>query len=71
MWMATHLSEGGGPCFTVSLCDKILDFGNTVLHFREEVTFANVLHHVLVDFVWVVVASKLLLKVSDHWKSPN
>lgn len=69
--METHLGESGSPCFTVSLCDKVLDFGNTVLHLGEEVAFTNILHHVLVDFVWMVVASKLLSMVSDHSKSPS
>ena len=64
--MKTHLGESGSPCFTISPCDKVLDFGDTVLHLGKEVTFTNVLHHVLVNFVWVIVASKLLWNVSDH-----
>lgn len=30
-------------------------------------TFTDVPHHVLVDFVWVIIATKLLLEVSISW----
>lgn len=69
--METHLRERSGPCLAISLCDKVLDFGDTVLHLWEEVAFTNVLHHVLVDFVRVVVTTKLLLSISNHNLSPS
>lgn len=33
-------------------------------------TFTNILHLVLVDFVWMVIAAEFLLGVSIHRKSP-
>jgi hypothetical protein len=64
--MDTHFSEGSSPGLAISLCDKVLNFGDTVLHLREEVAFANVSHQVLIDLVRVVVATKLLLDVSTY-----
>lgn len=60
MHLDAHLSKGGSPCFAISLCDKVLDFGDTILHLWKEVAFSNIPHHVLVNLVWVIIATKLL-----------
>jgi hypothetical protein len=62
--MEAHFGERSGPCFAIGLRHEVLDFYHTVLHLREQVTFSDVLHHVLVDFVGMVVTTKFLLDVS-------
>jgi hypothetical protein len=61
-----HLGERSGPSFAIGLRDEILDLYHTVLHLREQVTFPDVLHHVLVDFVRMVVTAKFLSDVSVY-----
>jgi hypothetical protein len=64
--MEAHLGERSGPSFAIGLRDEILDFYHAVLHLRKQVTFPDVLHHVLVDFVRMVVTTKFLSDVSVY-----
>jgi len=61
---STDLGECGSPRSTVRLCHEVLDLGDTVFHLREEVALANVLDHILVDFIGVIVSTEFLLNVS-------
>jgi hypothetical protein len=62
--MEAHLGERSSPRFAIGLRHEILDFHHTILHLWEQVAFPDVLHHVLVDFVRMVVTTKFLWYVS-------
>lgn len=63
---STDLGECGGPCPTIRLCHEILDLCDAVFHLWEEVALANVLDHVLVDFIRVIVSAEFLVNVSQR-----